>query len=196
MHSLAWMKVPDKVGQNDTLHTLKMGFNAPLLIMKLCPRCEGSFHLRAYFAREAQSLDLSFLHLVRVKILLSLVERALGRKLWKSSELSPKPKARRFLNIMSKQADSKQTESKSSSEDDFVNPGLQRWEQIREDWVKVVPGRATKRKGEVRAKAVDVDDVIERIYSQNGNGTLRDPLPLGQMIDLLIDFWEADGLYD
>jgi hypothetical protein len=48
----------------------------------------------------------------------------------------------------------------------------------------------------VRAKNVDVDDVIERIYSQTGNGALREPLPLGQMIDLLIDFWEADGLYD
>ena len=92
--------------------------------------------------------------------------------------------------------DSKQTESTMTSEDDFTNPGLQRWETIRRDWTKVVPGRATKRKGEVRAKTVDVDDVIERIYSQTGNGTLRDPLPLGQMIDLLIDFWEADGLYD
>jgi hypothetical protein len=138
------------------------------------------------------------LHLVSFKILLRVVERVLGRKLGRASNSShsPKPKTHRFLRIMSKQADSKQTESKSSSEGDFVNPGLQRWEQIREDWVKVVPGRATKRKGEVRAKAVDVDDVIERIYSQNGNGTLRDPLPLGQMIDLLIDFWEADGLYD
>ena len=132
MHSLAWMKVPDKVGQNDTLHTQKLGFNAPMLIMKLCPRCEGSFHLRAYFAREAQSLDLSFLHLVRVKILLSLVERALGRKLWKSSELSPKPKTRRFLNIMSKQADSKQTESSGfpSNDQQYIHssgPLTKRW---------------------------------------------------------------------
>lgn len=96
---------------------------------------------------------------------------------------------------MSRKPESKQTESKTT-EEEFINPGLQRWEQIREDWVKVVPSKATKRKGEVKAKPVDVDDVIERIYSQTGNGTLRDPLPLGQMIDLLIDFWEADGLYD
>jgi len=41
-----------------------------------------------------------------------------------------------------------------------------------------------------------VDDVIERIYSNTSNGVLKEPIPLGQMIDLLIDFWEADGLYD
>jgi hypothetical protein len=27
-------------------------------------------------------------------------------------------------------------------------------------------------------------------------GQLKSPVPLGQMIDILIDFWEADGLYD
>ena len=47
-----------------------------------------------------------------------------------------------------------------------------------------------------RAKSVDVEDIIERIYSQTGNGELPEPIPLGQMIDILIDFWEADGLYD
>jgi hypothetical protein len=48
----------------------------------------------------------------------------------------------------------------------------------------------------VVAKSIDVDDVVERIYSNASNGVLKEPIPLGQMIDLLIDFWEADGLYD
>jgi hypothetical protein len=47
-----------------------------------------------------------------------------------------------------------------------------------------------------RAKYVDVDDVIERIFSHNGDGTLAEAVPLGQMVDILIDTWEADGLYD
>lgn len=47
----------------------------------------------------------------------------------------------------------------------------------------------------IRAKTVDVGDVIDRIFSR-ANGALAEPLPLGQMIDILIDFWEADGLYD
>jgi hypothetical protein len=98
---------------------------------------------------------------------------------------------------MSKNAESKQSEGKSAvPEEEFVNVGLQKWEEVRAKWRTVSPEKGIKRKGEVRAKNVDVDDVIERIYSQTGNGALREPLPLGQMIDLLIDFWEADGLYD
>lgn len=46
------------------------------------------------------------------------------------------------------------------------------------------------------AKNVDVDEVIQRVYSSQGGGLLPEPLPLAQMIDILIDFWEADGLFD
>lgn len=46
------------------------------------------------------------------------------------------------------------------------------------------------------AKTIDVEDVIERVFSQSGDGRLPEPIPLGQMIDILIDFWDADGLYD
>jgi hypothetical protein len=46
------------------------------------------------------------------------------------------------------------------------------------------------------AKNVDVDEVIQRVYSSQGGGVLPEPLPLAQMIDILIDFWEADGLFD
>lgn len=98
---------------------------------------------------------------------------------------------------MSSKSESKQSEEKSTAGDlESTNEGLLEWDAIREKWREVDPEKCVKRKGEVRAKSIDVDDVIERIYSQTGNGALREPLPLGQMIDLLIDFWEADGLYD
>lgn len=75
----------------------------------------------------------------------------------------------------------------------------------------------------VVAKTIDVPDVIERIFSSNKSnrlvdsiiflsqmlilhlmlsespdtvGLLREPIPLAQMIDILTDFWEADGLYE
>jgi hypothetical protein len=76
----------------------------------------------------------------------------------------------------------------------FVNTGLQRWEKMRAEWVGPKP--TTPRRDVVKAKPVDLDDVIERIFSQACGGELPVPLPLGQMIDILIDFWEADGLYD
>ena len=78
----------------------------------------------------------------------------------------------------------------------FVNTGLLRWEQRRAEWLKVKDASRRKRTTEVKSKTVDVEDIIERIYSPSGNGKLADPLPLGQIIDILIDFWEADGLYE
>jgi hypothetical protein len=32
--------------------------------------------------------------------------------------------------------------------------------------------------------------------SSPGNGVLSEAIPLPQMVDILIDFWEADGLFD
>lgn len=36
---------------------------------------------------------------------------------------------------------------------------------------------------------------MERVFSLTVGGTLPEPIPLGQMIDILIDSWEADGLF-
>ena len=71
--------------------------------------------------------------------------------------------------------------------------GLLRWEEIRAKWKAA---SSTTPRPDVRAKNVDVDEVIQRVYSSSGNGKLPEPLPLSQMIDILIDFWEADGLFD
>lgn len=50
--------------------------------------------------------------------------------------------------------------------------------------------------GEIRVKSIDPEDVIERIFSPTGSGILPESIPLPQMVDILIDFWEADGLFD
>ena len=80
---------------------------------------------------------------------------------------------------------------------EFVNTGLLRWEKRRAEWLQGKDSNASRKRSiEVKSKTVDVEDIIERIYSPSGNGKLADPLPLGQIIDILIDFWEADVLYD
>lgn len=43
---------------------------------------------------------------------------------------------------------------------------------------------------------INTEDVIERLFSSNGNMTLPEPLPLGQMIEILTEVWETEGLYD
>ena len=87
------------------------------------------------------------------------------------------------------------TTSNSVQNNEFVNLGMENWQRIRRNWLQVTSD-AKRHKGEVKAKSIDAEDVIERVFSQSGNGVLREPVPLGQMIDILIDFWEADGLYD
>jgi len=71
----------------------------------------------------------------------------------------------------------------------FENVGLQRWEKIRSEWVRPRAGAAPR--PEIKNKAVDIEDIIERLFAQTGSGVLPEPMSLGQMVDILIDFWEA-----
>jgi hypothetical protein len=87
------------------------------------------------------------------------------------------------------------SKKKSNKEEEFVNTGKERWLNVRRQWLTVTNTKPST-SGEVRARDIDPEDVIDRIFSQNGDGTLAVPVPLGQMVDILIDFWEADGLYD
>lgn len=44
---------------------------------------------------------------------------------------------------------------------------------------------------------MDVDEVIDDLFSgRGGTGNLPQSVPLPQMIDLLVDLWEAEGLFD
>ena len=75
--------------------------------------------------------------------------------------------------------------------------GLAKWEKIRSEWLKPIPGQPNRKaQNKLISKTIDPEDIIERIFSQSGNGILAEPVPLPQMVDILIDFWEADGLYD
>ncbi len=44
---------------------------------------------------------------------------------------------------------------------------------------------------------MDVDEVIDDLFSgRGGTGNLPQAVPLPQMICLLVDLWEAEGLFD
>jgi hypothetical protein len=87
----------------------------------------------------------------------------------------------------------KTAEEKKGEKTEYRNEGLLRWERNRIEWKKPDPSIPKKNKS---AKTIDPEDIIERIFSHAGNGVLPEPIPLPQMVDILIDFWEADGLYD
>jgi hypothetical protein len=73
--------------------------------------------------------------------------------------------------------------------------GLVRWEMIRAEWLRPkIP--LNRRLQVVEHKKINAETIIERIFSQNGNWQLSEPVPLSQMVDILIDFWEAEGLYE
>ena len=93
----------------------------------------------------------------------------------------------------------------------FIQPittGLQRWEEVRSLWLKKTEAEGT---GPSRtAISIDVDEIIDIIISNRwrdaptkskggGNAgaqgcSFSHPIPLPQMIDLLTDLWEAEGL--
>lgn len=81
----------------------------------------------------------------------------------------------------------------------FAHSGFRRWELAREAWLKdnlVAPSESRKNNAAV---ALDVDEIIDLIFSQrwrtpNQKSHFPQPVPLPQMVDILVDLWEAEGL--
>ena len=74
----------------------------------------------------------------------------------------------------------------------FKNEGLIKWEKDRMAW----RGQKKQRTGPPPITNIDIDLVVEHIFSQPGKTRLPTNIPLPVMIDILVDFWETDGLYD
>ena len=45
-----------------------------------------------------------------------------------------------------------------------------------------------------RAVLVDMEDALETLFSRDGQFTQEIPLP--QLVDILVDVWEANGHFD
>lgn len=99
----------------------------------------------------------------------------------------------------------------------FHNPGLQRWETARSNWLQHANNTSQSGSDDGTPQAVavplDVDEIIDVIFSprwrggqptansNNAGDDLRNPprrfpnnVPLPQMVDVLVDLWEAEGL--
>ena len=82
----------------------------------------------------------------------------------------------------------------ASGGETYVNEGLARWEALRARWLKHAPGAESRERQ--TAIDIEIDEIIDAIFTPEAGGKLPRPLPLPQMIDVLTDLWEADGLFD
>ena len=92
----------------------------------------------------------------------------------------------------------------------FVLLGLKRWEEARQGWLVSCqkqpsnrhPSSSSLLEGGSPKSAIplDVDEIIDLIFSQrwraqeNDRAQFPQPVPLPQMVDILVDLWEAEGL--
>uniref|UniRef100_A0A7S2XR72 Gag1-like clamp domain-containing protein n=1 Tax=Attheya septentrionalis TaxID=420275 RepID=A0A7S2XR72_9STRA len=109
------------------------------------------------------------------------------------------------------------TNGENSESETYVNTGLLHWEKGRKHWLRKKAGSVgeedkKEEEGEERAAInIDVDEIIDIIFSnrwrvtspsnslpgkttETARGTFAHPVPLPQMVDILVDLWEAEGL--
>mmetsp|Transcript_8302 Transcript_8302/g.12783 ORF Transcript_8302/g.12783 Transcript_8302/m.12783 type:complete len:121 (+) Transcript_8302:35-397(+) len=93
-----------------------------------------------------------------------------------------------------------QSEGRSDSELQFVNQGFLKWEESRKSWISTSTAAQENCREKTEAKALDVDEIIDLIFSQRWRSQapersqFPEAVPLPQMVDILVDLWEAEGL--
>jgi transposase len=91
--------------------------------------------------------------------------------------------------------------SSSSTSGEYVNHGYENWLKVRQEWrfgSPRTPQSAINRRRAADNKDVDVEEILERIFNSSNSHdmTLPEPVSLNKMVEILLDVWEADGLYD
>ncbi|XP_014515106.1 uncharacterized protein LOC106772964 isoform X2 [Vigna radiata var. radiata] len=80
----------------------------------------------------------------------------------------------------------------SSNPTEFVNHGLILWNQTRQRWVG--NKKSENRIQQLREPKLSWNATYESLLGSNK--PFRQPIPLAEMVDFLVDIWEQDGLYD
>jgi hypothetical protein len=76
----------------------------------------------------------------------------------------------------------------------FQNKGLQLWESNRQQWCHK---KTAEQLPQRQATSLNVDEIIDVIFTHTQMAEPRffpQPVPLPQMVDILQDLWEAEGL--
>ncbi|KAK6127994.1 hypothetical protein DH2020_038255 [Rehmannia glutinosa] len=80
----------------------------------------------------------------------------------------------------------------SNKPSEFVNHGLILWNQSRKKWIG--NKKHEYRSQQLREPRLSWDATYESLLSSNK--PFRKPIPLGEMVDFLVDIWEQEGMYD
>ncbi|KAK3130779.1 hypothetical protein QOZ80_6BG0498000 [Eleusine coracana subsp. coracana] len=80
----------------------------------------------------------------------------------------------------------------SSNPNEFVNQGLMLWNQTRQQWIG--NKRRHSRSQQPREPKLSLNATYESLLGSNK--PFSQPIPLAEMVDLLVDAWEQEGLYD
>ncbi|KAL8522294.1 hypothetical protein ACS0TY_012434 [Phlomoides rotata] len=80
----------------------------------------------------------------------------------------------------------------SSKPSEFVNHGVILWNQMRQKWI----GNKEPASGpqQLRDSKLSWNETYDSLLSCNK--PFQQPIPLGEMIDFLVDIWEQEGMYD
>ncbi|KAG8388277.1 hypothetical protein BUALT_Bualt02G0108900 [Buddleja alternifolia] len=80
----------------------------------------------------------------------------------------------------------------SSKPSEFVNHGLVLWNQSRQKWIGSKKHESQAQ--QLREPRLSWNATYDNLLSTNK--PFRKPIPLGEMIDFLVDIWEQEGMYD
>ena len=80
--------------------------------------------------------------------------------------------------MSSSSSDCKNDSSDNSEKNSVANSGVEYWKKVRQQWVQKTDKAIIN--NTVKAKSIDVEDVVEKIFSSNGapNAPLTEPVPL------------------
>lgn len=75
---------------------------------------------------------------------------------------------------------------------EFINHGLLLWNQTRQRWTG--NKRSENQAPQFQEPKLDWNATYESLLGSNK--PFRQPIPLSEMVDFLVDVWEQEGLYD
>ncbi|KAK9690383.1 hypothetical protein RND81_09G123800 [Saponaria officinalis] len=82
--------------------------------------------------------------------------------------------------------------SSSDAPSEFVNHGLNLWNQTRHRWLH--SKKQTKKGQQSRDPKLSWNATYESLLGTNKR--FAQPVPLAEMVDFLVDIWEQEGMYD